>query len=100
MAKQVLEVPYLLIGTVDQICEDVLARREQYGISYITVYEKNMEALAPGERAVFFVDETRPGTHVPHHRGNGIVKLDNAGNVRGTTVTLDDVKRQVKQGVQ
>jgi probable F420-dependent oxidoreductase len=47
MAKQVLEVPYLLIGTVDQICEDVLARREQYGISYITVYEKNMEALAP-----------------------------------------------------
>ena len=47
MAKQVLEVPYLLIGTVEQICQDILARREQYGISYITVYEKNMEALAP-----------------------------------------------------
>ncbi len=45
--QQVLEVPYVLIGTVDQICEDLLARREQFGISYITVYEKNMETLTP-----------------------------------------------------
>jgi probable F420-dependent oxidoreductase len=45
--EQVLQVPYLLLGTVDQICEDILARREQYGISYVTVFEKNMEALAP-----------------------------------------------------
>ena len=46
-AKQVLQVPYLLLGTVDQICEDLLARREQYGISYVTVFERSMEALAP-----------------------------------------------------
>ncbi len=45
--QQVLEVPYVLIGTVDQICEDLLARRERFGISYITVYEKKMETLAP-----------------------------------------------------
>lgn len=45
--EQVLQVPYVLIGTVDQICENLLARREQFGISYITVYEKNLEALAP-----------------------------------------------------
>src|SRR5689334_14735 len=38
--EQVLQVPYLLLGTVDQICEDILARREQYGISYVTVFEK------------------------------------------------------------
>ncbi len=44
---QVLQVPYVLIGTVDQICDDLLARREQYGISYITVFEKDMETLAP-----------------------------------------------------
>ena len=42
-----LAVPYLLIGTVDQICQDLLTRREQYGISYVTVFEKNMEHLAP-----------------------------------------------------
>ena len=46
-SELILSVPYLLIGTVDQICADLLARREQYGISYVTVYEKNMETLAP-----------------------------------------------------
>jgi len=33
-AEQVLEVPYVLIGTVEQLCEEVLASREWYGISY------------------------------------------------------------------
>ena len=47
MSEQVLEVPSVLIGTVEQLCEEVLARRERYGISYVTVFEKNMEAFAP-----------------------------------------------------
>jgi probable F420-dependent oxidoreductase len=43
----ILQAPYLLLGTVDQICEDLLARRERYGISYISVFEQSMETLAP-----------------------------------------------------
>ena len=43
----VLAVPYLLIGSVDQICADLLERREKFGISYVTVFEKSMETLAP-----------------------------------------------------
>ncbi len=43
----ILRAPYLLLGTVDQICEDLLARRERYGISYINVFEPSLEALAP-----------------------------------------------------
>jgi probable F420-dependent oxidoreductase len=43
----ILSVPYLLIGSVEQICADLLSRREQFGISYITVFERSMEALAP-----------------------------------------------------
>jgi probable F420-dependent oxidoreductase len=43
----ILSVPYLLIGSVDQICADLLARREQFGISYISIFERSMEALAP-----------------------------------------------------
>jgi probable F420-dependent oxidoreductase len=43
----ILQAPYLLIGTVDQICEDLLARRERYGISYISVFEQSLEVLAP-----------------------------------------------------
>lgn len=43
----ILQTPYLLLGTVDQICADLLARRERYGISYISVFEPGLEALAP-----------------------------------------------------
>lgn len=43
---QILQAPYLLIGSIDQICEDLLARRERYGISYITVFEHSLEVLA------------------------------------------------------
>jgi probable F420-dependent oxidoreductase len=43
----ILQVPYLLIGTIEQMCEDLLARRERYGISYISVFEQSLETLAP-----------------------------------------------------
>jgi probable F420-dependent oxidoreductase len=39
------DVPIVLAGTVEQICDDLIARRETYGFSYIVVHE--MEALAP-----------------------------------------------------
>jgi probable F420-dependent oxidoreductase len=45
--EEILDGPYLLIGTVDQIVGDLLARREQLGISYYVVFEPAMEALAP-----------------------------------------------------
>src|SRR5205085_5002025 len=44
---QILQGIYVLTGTVDQICEQVIANREHYGISYITVFEQDMEAFAP-----------------------------------------------------
>jgi probable F420-dependent oxidoreductase len=43
----ILQAPYLLLGTIEQMCEDLLARRERYGISYISVFEQSLEALAP-----------------------------------------------------
>ncbi len=43
----VLESPYVLLGTVDEICETIRQRRERYGISYLTVFERDMEAFAP-----------------------------------------------------
>ena len=45
--EQVLEVPHLLIGTADQICEGLWVRREHFGVSYIAVFEQSMEAFAP-----------------------------------------------------
>jgi probable F420-dependent oxidoreductase len=46
-AEQFAEHPHGLVGSVDAICEQVLARRDQYGISYVTVGRTNMEAFAP-----------------------------------------------------
>ncbi len=43
----ILQAPYLLIGSIDQICEDLLVRRERFGISYINVFEQSLEVLAP-----------------------------------------------------
>ncbi|HLZ59285.1 MAG TPA: TIGR03621 family F420-dependent LLM class oxidoreductase [Ktedonosporobacter sp.] len=38
---------YTLVGSVDQICEQVLANRERFGISYISVLEQDLETFAP-----------------------------------------------------
>lgn len=46
-AEQALEVPGALVGTVDQMCEDLVKRRELYGISYPVVGDAAMEAFGP-----------------------------------------------------
>jgi probable F420-dependent oxidoreductase len=43
----VLETPYVLLGTIEEICESLRQRRERYGISYLTVFERDMEVFAP-----------------------------------------------------
>ena len=43
----VLESPYVLLGTVAEICATLRQRREQYGISYITVFDRDAETFAP-----------------------------------------------------
>ncbi|GAA3836760.1 TIGR03621 family F420-dependent LLM class oxidoreductase [Streptomyces coacervatus] len=45
--EQALALPVLLIGTLDRIVAQVLAQRERYGFSYVTVLEPYMEAFAP-----------------------------------------------------
>ncbi len=32
-------MPIVLVGTVDQICEDLIARREEFGFSYIVLHD-------------------------------------------------------------
>ena len=43
----VLETVYVAVGTIEEICETLRQRRERYGISYLTVFERDMEAFAP-----------------------------------------------------
>ncbi|PPS83126.1 LLM class F420-dependent oxidoreductase [Streptomyces sp. MH60] len=49
---QVLELPILLAGTLEQITAQVRAQRERYGFTYLTVLEPFMEAFAPVLRAL------------------------------------------------
>ncbi|WP_353941096.1 LLM class F420-dependent oxidoreductase [Streptomyces sp. HUAS MG91] len=45
--RELLESPLALVGTVEEITARLLAVRERYGFSYITVLEDSSEALAP-----------------------------------------------------
>jgi probable F420-dependent oxidoreductase len=45
-ADQVFETPLVLIGSLDQIAQTLEQRRERFGLSYITVFEKDVENLA------------------------------------------------------
>lgn len=42
-----LESPYLLIGTEEEIAEQILKNRERYGFSYLSVQRPHMHVLGP-----------------------------------------------------
>ena len=39
--------PHALFGSVEQICDTLMERRERYGASYITVAQRHLEEFAP-----------------------------------------------------
>ena len=45
--EDVLDAPLALIGSVDEIAETLIERRERYGLSYVVVMETVMDAFAP-----------------------------------------------------
>lgn len=42
-----LALPFELMGTLDQIVDDLLERRERYGISYVTVFDRYLDEFGP-----------------------------------------------------
>jgi probable F420-dependent oxidoreductase len=45
--SEILQTPHFLIGTVEQIVEDLQTRRERFGISYVVVPDEAAVSLAP-----------------------------------------------------
>ena len=41
------EVPIALVGSVDEICDQLVERRERWGLNYWVVHEPELEAFAP-----------------------------------------------------
>ncbi len=46
-AEQILAVPYLLIGTIEQMVERLHALREKFGLSYFVIPSENRDQFAP-----------------------------------------------------
>ena len=45
--EEILEAPFVLLGTVDEMVEALQARRERWGISFFVTFEQYLETLAP-----------------------------------------------------
>jgi hypothetical protein len=65
----------------------------------LTLRVSDLPSLAEGDRAVFFLDDAAGGGHTPHGRGKGILKLDNANRVQDGTLSLADLREQVRGAV-
>jgi probable F420-dependent oxidoreductase len=45
--EETLSMPTLLIGTLEQIAEEMYHRRERFGLSYFVISDENVEEVAP-----------------------------------------------------
>ena len=88
-----LSVEETLKGTA----EPVLSMDLEGGtIGDLTLQVSDMPTLRKGERAVFFMDSTASGSHRPHGRGLGVLKLDASNRVQGSSVSLAEIKAMVR----
>jgi hypothetical protein len=58
----------------------------------LTLHVSHQAELAPGDRAIFILNETTTGVHTPHRKGLGLMRLDGNNRVEGTFTTLADVR--------
>jgi probable F420-dependent oxidoreductase len=57
-----LETPFMLIGTVEELAEQILRQRERYGFTYYTVHAPYMDAFAPVIERVRAIADVSPGS--------------------------------------
>jgi hypothetical protein len=46
-AEEIGENPFLFVGTVEEMAEQVIRNRARYGFTYYTVHEPYLDAFAP-----------------------------------------------------
>ena len=66
-------------------------------IGDVTLHVSDLEPVATGDRAVFYLARSSRGAFVPHLRGQGFLKLDQSDRVRNSTTTLADIRREARQ---
>lgn len=69
-------------------------------VGEMTLRVSDMPEVKVGDRGVFFLKRGRSSAHVPHLRGQGILLLDESDRVRGTNLTLDEIRGMARAGGQ
>jgi hypothetical protein len=62
----------------------------------VTLRGSGLPSMEVGERALFFVDDAPDGSHRPHLKGLGILKLDSTDTVRGSGLHLGQIRNMVR----
>jgi hypothetical protein len=89
VSRYVLEVHETLKGNAPAV---VSLDLEGGTLDGFTLHVSSLPMLEPGERAVFFLDAGN-GAYQSHLRGQGVLKLDDQDVVRGSSLTLDEIRR-------
>ena len=76
--------------------ESVTMTLEGGTVNGITMQVSSLPLLTKGERGVFFLERGKDGEFTPHLRGQGILKLDGTNRVKGSSLTLNDVRRMAR----
>ena len=74
----------------------VVVTVEGGSVGGLTLEVSDMPSLKKGERAVFFLENARNGGLKPNGRGHGVLKIDDSDRIVGSNMTVDDVKRIVR----
>jgi probable F420-dependent oxidoreductase len=62
--EEILRTPFVLIGTVEEMAEQILRDRERYGFTYYTVHGPYLDAFAPVIERVRAIDGGRAAVDV------------------------------------
>jgi hypothetical protein len=74
---------------------ELTVRVEGGTVGDLTLDVSDVPTVEAGERAVFLLDSTPAGSHVPHDRGHGIIKIVDGDRIEGADMTLEDVRAAV-----
>ena len=78
---------------------DITLAVEGGTVDGVTMRVSSLPVVSAGDRGVFFLTPGPNGEFRPHLRGQGILQLDQTNQVRGSSLTLDEVRRLVtRQG--
>src|SRR5262245_17793508 len=92
-----LEVSETLKGGPGQVLTVTMEGGE---IGDLTLRVSDLPVMRRGERAIFFIDRSARGEWVPHRRGLGILKVDAAGRVEESGLTLTQARALVQSALK